>query len=72
MEEDLLHYASCSFNDLSEEEELDTVKLKTLIDFYIYTVNEALPNPDIVQKSLKFTERGPTKKSDYSSGWWTM
>ncbi|MDB4537418.1 type I restriction endonuclease subunit R [Akkermansiaceae bacterium] len=54
-----------AFDDLCKEEELDADKLKEVIDRYVYTGEEPLPDPDIVeliQKPLKLSERGPTRQ----------
>jgi type I restriction enzyme R subunit len=54
-----------AFDDLCKEEELDADKLKEVIDRYVYTGEEPLPDPDIVdliQKPLKLSERAPTRQ----------
>ena len=54
-----------AFEKLVKEEQLDADKLKKVIDRYVYTGQEPLPDPDIVeliQKPLKIQERGPTRK----------
>jgi type I restriction enzyme, R subunit len=54
-----------AFDKLCKEEQLDAEKLKKVIDRYIYTGQEPLPDPDIVdliQKPLGILERGPTRK----------
>jgi type I restriction enzyme, R subunit len=54
-----------AFDALCKEEELDADKLKEVIDRYVYTGEEPLPDPDIVdliQKPLKLSERGPTRQ----------
>jgi|688.fasta_scaffold20890_9 type I restriction enzyme R subunit len=54
-----------AFNRLCKEEQLDADKLKKVIDRYVYTGQEPLPDPDIVdliQKPLGILERGPTRK----------
>jgi type I restriction enzyme R subunit len=54
-----------AFDDLCKEEELDADKLKEVIDRYVYTGEQPLPDPDIVeliQKPLKLSERGPTRQ----------
>lgn len=54
-----------AFDRLVKEEQLDADKLKRMIDRYIYTGQEPLPDPDIVdliQKPLGILERGPTRK----------
>lgn len=50
---------------LCKEEQLDADKLKKMIDRYVYTGQEPLPDPDIVDliiRPLKLAERGPTRK----------
>jgi type I restriction enzyme R subunit len=54
-----------AFDNLVKEEQLDAAKLKKVIDRYVYTGQEPLPDPDIVdliQKPLGILERGPTRK----------
>jgi type I restriction enzyme R subunit len=54
-----------AFDQLVKEEQLDADKLKQVIDRYVYTGQEPLPDPDIVQmirKPLGILERGPTRK----------
>jgi type I restriction enzyme R subunit len=54
-----------AFEKLVKEEQLDADKLKKVIDRYVYTGQEPLPDPDIVdmiQKPLGILERGPTRK----------
>ena len=54
-----------AFDKLVKEEQLDADKLKKVIDRYVYTGQEPLPDPDIVdliQKPLGILERGPTRK----------
>jgi type I restriction enzyme R subunit len=54
-----------AFDKLVKEEQLDADKLKQVIDRYVYTGQEPLPDPDIVdliQKPLGILERGPTRK----------
>jgi type I restriction enzyme, R subunit len=54
-----------AFDQLVKEEQLDADKLKKVIDRYVYTGKEPLPDPDIIQlinHPLKLAERGPTKK----------
>jgi type I restriction enzyme R subunit len=54
-----------AFDRLCKEEQLDADKLKKVIDRYVYTGQEPLPDPDIVdliQKPLGILERGPTRK----------
>ena len=48
-----------------KEEQLDADKLKKVIDRFVYTGQEPLPDPDIVDminKPLSILERGPTRK----------
>ena len=48
-----------------KEEQLDAEKLKKIIDRYIYTGEQPLPDPDIIElitKPLKVAERGPARK----------
>ncbi len=54
-----------AFEKLVREEQLDADKLKKVIDRYVYTGQEPLPDPDIVdliQKPMGILERGPTRK----------
>jgi type I restriction enzyme R subunit len=54
-----------AFDQLVEEECLDADKLKKVIDRYVYTGQEPLPDPDIAEiilKPMKVMERGPSKK----------
>ena len=54
-----------AFDQLVKEEQLDSEKLKQVIDRYVYTGQEPLPDPDIVnliQRPLSILERGPTRK----------
>jgi type I restriction enzyme R subunit len=54
-----------AFDQLCREEQLDADKLKKVIDRYVYTGREPLPDPDIVEliaRPLKLAERGPTRK----------
>ena len=56
---------AAAFHRLVKEEQLDADKLKQVIDRYIYTGQEPLPDPDIIdliQKPLGILERGPTRK----------
>jgi type I restriction enzyme R subunit len=53
-----------AFEQLVKEEQLDSDKLKTVIDRYVYTGEKPLPDPDIIQlidRPLKLAERGPTR-----------
>ncbi len=53
-----------AFDQLVKDEHLDADKLKKVIDRYIYTGKEPLPDPDIIElinHPLKLAERGPTK-----------
>ncbi len=57
-----------AFDQLVAEEELDADKLKKVIDRYVYTGQEPLPDPDIadiILKPMKVLERGPSKKRVY-------
>ena len=50
---------------LCKEEQLDADKLQKVIDRYVYTGKEPLPDPDImdlITRPLKLAERSPTKK----------
>ena len=54
-----------AFDQLVKEEQLDADKLKKVIDRYVYTGKEPLPDPDIIDlinHPLKLAERAPTKK----------
>ena len=54
-----------AFDQLCKEEQLDADKLKKVIDRYVYTGKEPLPDPDIIElinHPLKLAERGPTRK----------
>jgi type I restriction enzyme, R subunit len=54
-----------AFDALVKEEQLNSDKLKKVIDRYVYTGVAPLPDPDIVQlieRPLKLAERGPTRK----------
>jgi type I restriction enzyme R subunit len=54
-----------AFDHLCKEEQLDATKLKKVIDRYVYTGQEPLPDPDIVdliQRPLGILERGSTRK----------
>jgi type I restriction enzyme, R subunit len=54
-----------AFEALCKEEQLDAEKLKNVIDRYVYTGTQPLPDPDIIQlinRPLKLAERGPTRK----------
>ncbi len=54
-----------AFDQLCKEEQLDAEKLKKVIDRFVYTGQEPLPDPDIVElikKPLTILERGPTRK----------
>ncbi len=54
-----------AFDQQVKEEQLDPDKLKQVIDRYVYTGQEPLPDPDIIamiQKPLGILERGPTRK----------
>ena len=53
-----------AFDRLCKEEQLDADKLKKVIDRYVYTGKQPLPDPDIIQlidRPLKLAERGPTR-----------
>ena len=53
-----------AFDQLVKEERLDADKLKKVIDRYVYTGKEPLPDPDIIDlinRPLKLAERAPTK-----------
>ena len=54
-----------AFERLVKEEQLDADKLKKVIDRYVYTGKEPLPDPDIIDliiRPLKLSERAPTRK----------
>ena len=54
-----------AFDQLCKEERLDADKLKKVIDRYVYTGKEPLPDPDIIELinyPLKLAERAPTRK----------
>ena len=54
-----------AFDRLCKEEQLDADKLQQVIDRYVYSGKQPLPDPDIVEliaRPLKLAERGPTKK----------
>ena len=54
-----------AFDQLCKEEQLDADKLKQVIDRYVYTGKEPLPDPDIIDlitHPLKLAERAPTRK----------
>ncbi len=54
-----------AFDKPVKEEQLDADKLKKVIDRYVYTGKEPLPDPDIIDLTnhpLKLAERGPTRK----------
>lgn len=54
-----------AFDALCKEEQLDADKLREVIDRFVYTGREPLPDPDIIQlidRPLKLAERGPTKQ----------
>ena len=56
---------AAAFDLLVKEEQLDADKLKQVIDRYVYTGQEPLPGPDIInliQKPLGILERGATRK----------
>ena len=56
---------AAAFDRLVKEEQLDADKLKKVIDRFVYTGQEPLPDPDIVDminKPLSILERGPTRK----------
>lgn len=53
-----------AFEALVKEEQLDAEKLEKVIDRYVYTGKEPLPDPDIIElinRPLKLAERGPTR-----------
>jgi len=53
-----------AFKKLVKEEQLDADQLEKVIDRYVYTGTQPLPDPDIIeliQRPLKLAERGPTK-----------
>lgn len=54
-----------AFDRLVKEEQLDADKLKKVIDRYVYTGKEPLPDPDIMElinHPLKLTDRATTRK----------
>ena len=54
-----------AFDQLCKEERLDADKLKKVINRYVYTGKEPLPDPDIIELinyPLKLAERAPTRK----------
>jgi len=54
-----------AFDALCKEEQLDADKLKKVIDRFVYSGKEPLPDPDIIElieRPLKLAERGPTRK----------
>ena len=54
-----------AFDQLCKEEQLDADKLRKVIDRYVYTGQEPLPDPDIIDlinHPLMLAERGPAKK----------
>lgn len=54
-----------AFDQLCKEEQLDADKLTKVIDRFVYTGEQPLPDPDIVDlidRPLRIAERGPTKK----------
>jgi type I restriction enzyme R subunit len=54
-----------AFERLVKEEQLDADKLQKVIDRFVYTGKEPLPDPDIVElieRPLKLAERGPTRR----------
>ena len=54
-----------AFEQLCKEEQLDSDKLKKVVDRYVYTGEKPLPDPDIVQlisRPLKVAECGPTQR----------
>jgi len=54
-----------AFEQLVKEEQLNADKLKKVIDRFVYTGEQPLPDPDIIElieRPLKLAERGPTKK----------
>jgi type I restriction enzyme R subunit len=56
---------AAAFEQLVKEEQLDADKLQQVIDRYVYSGQEPLPDPDIVeliQIPLGILERGPTRK----------
>ncbi len=53
-----------AFYQLCKEEQLDADKLKKVIDRYVYTGKEPLPDPDItqlIQRPMGVLERGPIR-----------
>lgn len=54
-----------AFDRLVKEEQLDAEKLKKVIERYVYTGKEPLPDPDIMElitQPIKLTERAATRK----------
>ena len=54
-----------AFQHLVKEEQLNPDKLNKVIDRFVYTGKEPLPDPDIIdliERPLKIAERGPTRK----------
>jgi type I restriction enzyme R subunit len=54
-----------AFERLVKEEQLDADKLQKVIDRFVYTGKEPLPDPDIIElieRPLKLAERGPTRR----------
>ncbi len=54
-----------AFEQLCKEEQLDAEKLEKVVDRYVYTGKQPLPDPDIVDlinRPLKLMERAPTKQ----------
>jgi len=54
-----------AFDSLVKEEHLDAEKLEKVIDRYIYTGNEPLPDPDIIDLLTvkpKLKDRKPTRE----------
>lgn len=54
-----------AFDQLVKDEQLDADKLKKVIDRFVYTGKEPLPDPDIIDlinHPLMLAERAPTKK----------
>lgn len=54
-----------AFEQLVKEEQLDSEGLQKVIDRYVYSGKQPLPDPDImdlIQRPLKLAERGSTKK----------
>jgi type I restriction enzyme R subunit len=56
---------AAAFERLVKEEQLDSDKLKKVIDRYVYTGEKPLPDPDIIeliQKPLSILERGAARR----------